>query len=337
MSHPLPPPPSDPALVPPARRPGSVRRTTTMLMYWPDGYDNPLQIDGRARDLLTPRPLHADVVVLDEATVSAQVLKNRTIAGISTTPPRPGIARLIGARGGGNFRAMLPEAIPDDREAGTALHLLLDDLPGTTLIAPFGWLREANQSPGGPMLPAMSTEQMRQTMEGVCSGFRPGSSGFAIAAELRQNLAEVPALGDVTDPWSWHDVGTPPTVAMRRARRIDVWRDGAQIGIDAMFRDSCWATDGPEVAVHEYQINAAVDAVTMVLDSVVATPRVLPYPECPQAADNVGRMIGSDAAGFRTEVLARLQSVDCCTHLNDALRALADVPALAAHLTLEEP
>jgi hypothetical protein len=35
---------------------------------------------------------------------------------------------------------------------------------------------------------------------------------------------------------------------------------------------------------------------------------------------------------MRTEVLARLQKADCCTHLNDALRSLAEVPVLAAAL-----
>jgi hypothetical protein len=35
---------------------------------------------------------------------------------------------------------------------------------------------------------------------------------------------------------------------------------------------------------------------------------------------------------MRTAVLERLKSVDCCTHLNDGLRSLAEVPVLAATL-----
>ena len=50
----LSPPPSDPVAAPPARRPGSVRRTSTMLMFWPDGLGTDLHLKGRARDLLTP-------------------------------------------------------------------------------------------------------------------------------------------------------------------------------------------------------------------------------------------------------------------------------------------
>jgi hypothetical protein len=34
----------------------------------------------------------------------------------------------------------------------------------------------------------------------------------------------------------------------------------------------------------------------------------------------------------RPEVLERLQGVECATHRNDALRALAEVPILAASL-----
>ena len=43
---------------------------------------------------------------------------------------------------------------------------------------------------------------------------------------------------------------------MRRARRIDVWEEDGFLGIDAMFRDSCWDPDGTEVVIHEYQITA---------------------------------------------------------------------------------
>ena len=43
-------------------------------------------------------------------------------------------------------------------------------------------------------------------------------------------------------------------------------------------------------------------------------------------------MAGTELRAMRTEVLARLQTTDCCTHLNDGLRSLAEVPILAAAL-----
>jgi len=43
-------------------------------------------------------------------------------------------------------------------------------------------------------------------------------------------------------------------------------------------------------------------------------------------------MVGTPLADMREEVLTRLPGVAGCTHLNDALRALAEVPALTRHL-----
>jgi hypothetical protein len=44
-------------------------------------------------------------------------------------------------------------------------------------------------------------------------------------------------------------------------------------------------------------------------------------------------MAGTELRAMRTEVLARLRAADCCTHLNDGLRSLAEVPILAASLS----
>jgi Protein of unknown function (DUF2889) len=62
---------------------------------------------------------------------------------------------------------------------------------------------------------------------------------------------------------------------------------------------------------------------------VAAVPRVLPYAECPLAAPNASWLAGTPMRALRTEVLQRLKNEDCCTHLNDALRSLAEVPLLA--------
>jgi hypothetical protein len=69
-----------------------------------------------------------------------------------------------------------------------------------------------------------------------------------------------------------------------------------------------------------------------VLTSVWADPRILPYAECPLAAPNVDRLVGTPLAELREVVLERLKGVAGCTHLNDALRALAEVPRLVASL-----
>ena len=119
---------------------------------------------------------------------------------------------------------------------------------------------------------------------------------------------------------------------MRRRRRIDVWPVGSTIEVDAHFRDSLWDPDHVEWAVHEYTVAATIDAASHVLIAAEAVPRVLPFPECPWAAPHASTLAGSAVDGFRTSVQDDLTELKCCTHLNDMLRGLAEVPALAGTL-----
>jgi hypothetical protein len=62
-----------------------------------------------------------------------------------------------------------------------------------------------------------------------------------------------------------------------------------------------------------------------VVGSIVAEPRVLPFPECPAAADAVGALVGSEVRSLATVVPDTLTGIASCTHLNDLLRALGGV------------
>jgi hypothetical protein len=118
---------------------------------------------------------------------------------------------------------------------------------------------------------------------------------------------------------------------MRRARRIDVTLDEV-IVIDAAFQDSAARPDGTRAALHEYSITATADPHSMRLLSVDATPRVLPFAECPGAVTHISRLLDSALPQLRQTVLDELPGTLGCTHLNDALRALAEVPTLVNHL-----
>ena len=310
-------------------------------MHWPDGFGTQMRVEGHARDLRTDDDGEHQVIAEDA--LSAGISADRMIEEIVSDPPRAAIERIVGASGGGRLRSVVDETVPDERAAGSPLYLLLDDLAGATLIAPFAWSQSADdwqERAAARLRELAKTDPMARVpgrnMEGICSGFRPGSSALGADGSVnigtRHNVAAVPPLVAPDDPAGWHTLPDPPQVAMRRARRIDVWAAGTEIVVDAMFRDSCWRPDGTEVAVHEYCLDATVDAATGTLSSVRADPRVLPYPECPPAADNVARLEGARVAELRPLVLERLRSVDCCTHLNDALRSLAEVPALARAL-----
>jgi hypothetical protein len=310
-------------------------------MHWPDGFGTQMQVEGRARDVVTA---HDGMLrVIAEDALAAGIAADRTIETIAADPARETIDRLVGASGGGRLRSVVDETVPDERAAGSPLYLLLDDLAGATLIAPFAWSQSSDdwQERAGARLRELAKTDPTarvpgRNMEGICSGFRPGSSALApdgsVDITTRHNVASVPPLVAPDDPEGWHTLPDPPRVAMRRARRIDVWASGGELVVDAMFRDSCWRPDGAEVAVHEYCIDAIVDAATGTLTDVRADPRVLPYPECPPAADNAARLRGVEVSELRAVVLDRLRGVDCCTHLNDALRSLAEVSTIARDL-----
>jgi hypothetical protein len=267
--------------------------------------------------------------VIRQAEIDALTGSEREIVSITSTPATPGLDRLLGRRAGGNLRVSIGQELPDHSDAGTPPLLLLDDLAGSTLIAGFAYVRWADHLVG-------FRERMRQAppryMRDICSGFRGGASSLlsdGTMAGHSQNVPEVPPLVDPDDPMGWHELDVHPPMALRRARRIDVWDIDGTLGIDAMFRDSCWEPDGTEVAVHEYQITATAPRDTGTLLSITAEPRVLPYLECPLAAPNAVWLIGTKLRELRQEVLVQLRGTDCCTHLNDALRSLAEVPVIA--------
>ncbi len=316
----------------PPRRPGSVRRTATIDMVWPGGFETPLVLEGRARDLLTASD--ESTLELDHGRMTVEIGEPRTVTAIRVAPEREGIERLVGAVGGSQLRGAIDEVVPRERAAGTPLHLLLDDIAGTSLIAGFAWTR------GRPEAVARRDGD-RPTQFGIrkgkviCSGLRPDGWSQTHAAEGVFSVhALVPAgsLERERDPEGWHAFPEDPDVGMRRHRCIDVWREGDALLVDAFFRDVCWEPDGTQMALHEYTVEASVDPETHSLRSVTATPRVLPYPECQWAAPHTRLLEGRTVSSFRTEVQSTLQELQCCTHLNDMLRCLAEVPALAEHL-----
>lgn len=315
---------------PPARRPRSVRRTSTVQMTWPDGILHGMHLAGRCRDLLTPSA--GEPVVLAQAEMRTRT-QDRQILEIAAVPAPPRLQELVGVRAGGSLRGALAESVPELRDSGDPLYLLLDDIAGASLVGGFVMFKWRDAL---PELADLGARMKGRQMIGICSGFRPGASSLddeGYQSGIPHRVQTVSPIEDPQDPWSWHQLDEHPPMAMRRSRRIDVWLDGDALEVDAMFRDHCWQPDGTEIAVHEYRVLATGDRRSGLLTSVVAEPRVLPYAECPAAASNVGAVEGVAMADLRQEVLRRLQLTDCCTHLNDALRALAEVPVLATALT----
>jgi hypothetical protein len=316
----------------PLRRPHSIRRTATLDMTWPDGWEGALRIEGRARDAATlaagERPR-----VIASAQTSVGIGADREIVDIAAAPARAGLERLVGCRGGGHLRAALDAFLPGERRAGTPLYLLLDDISGTSLIAGFAWSRWSEG-----WLERASRRRQRPSMEGICIGFRPGSSALGEIGQgpPSRRARPVGPLAHPDDPEGWHALPELPGVSMRRARRIDVWVDG-EIHIDAAFQDSAGDPVHGRVAVHEYRISARADVASGELVALEPDARILPFMECPSAAARALDLLGAPLAELRNVVLERLARTSGCTHLNDALRALAEVPVLLAGLRALTP
>jgi hypothetical protein len=287
---------------------------------------------GRARDLLTPRSGGAGVVHAEDR-YEARVTADRTIAAIEAWPPRPALASLVGQRGGGRLRAALAEIVPDERAAATPLYLILDDLSGASLIAGWAW-SQWNPDWLASLRAAMSDPQMGEAFknrENVCIGHVPGSSAFDLNRPIDAAPTLAPDLRHPQDPDGWHAFTAQDSAGLRRARRIDVSLDEV-IRIDSAFQDSASTPSGPRAALHEYRLGLTADPNTLRILTIDAEPRVLPFLECPSATVNLSRLIGTPLPDLRQTVLAELAGPAGCTHLNDALRALAEAPALLALL-----
>lgn len=323
-----------PSAFTPPRRAGSVRRTMSIDATWPDGPHGHAHYAGRARDIVT----HAagdDPQIRGESglLVKADV---RTIVSAVSDPPLAALENLLGARAGNHLRSALANNLPDEKARGTPLYLLLDDLAGATIVAPWAFFAWNDR---WPTLSAEAAAARRDRMEGVCIGFATGSSAFGVGDDgqaLRNQMKVAPvARGD--DRVGWHRLADHQDVTFRRARRIDVWREAGTIRIDSAFQDSALVCDGTRVAVHEYALRAVADARSLNLLSVDASPAILPFAECRAAPVNLAALLGTPLADLREIVLERLARTTGCTHLNDMTRALAEVPVLAGYLPADLP
>lgn len=332
----LPPPPRETANPAPVRAANSVRRTACIDVSWPDGLQSDRLLIGTVRDYLTPASGGAGKV-LAEARMEARLANDKTITSITADPEPADLQRLVGERGGGHLRLVIRDILPELLEQGAPLYLVLDDISGTALVSVFAWSQwqdDWSQRWSETMSPKDRDRLMNDRVN-VCWGLQEGNSGVQPGGPPR-SVAEADAgeLRNPADPEGWHDLPETDGPGFRRARRIDVTRDEAAglIRIDSAFQDSATRKDGGRVAIHEYNLAVTADADTLEILSLEPEPRILPFSECPGAVQNAQKLVGSHIDAIRDEVLAQLRGPKGCTHLNDAMRALAEVPKLASYL-----
>jgi hypothetical protein len=321
-----------------------VRRTTSIDILRPHGLDAELVLVGRGRDLVTGASGTARVVDTAEVAATIDYADAQRVTEITSSPEIPELQQLVGRSSSTGFRAAIDVAVAEHDVVGRPVYQLLDDLPVATLIS--GYAPQHAMAQSGTWADARTRKPMHTTApEGLamlqqadlCAGWKAGGTimqGFAENHPPVVTGPDAPSLDDGDDPLAWHEYPGPlPVHGMRRRRRIDVLpsSDGAALAVDAHFRDS-YVDDEGETVVHEYTVVATVDTVSQVVLAAEATPRVLPWFECPEAAASAGRLAGRPLGSLRAGVRAEFVGASTCTHLNDMLRALADVGVLASRL-----
>lgn len=312
-------------LATPPRRPWSIRRTSSVQLSWPVGVHGPLHLDGVSRDLLTLGTRSAtETLALDR--IHAVLDTERRIVSVESSPPLPQGIDLEGQATLKGFRRAIAPVTDNAAYATRPLALLLDDLVGASIISGWIFVKWAGEPMNGN----------RRKMQDVCIGYAAGSTSFDDMSNLGRSHI-VPEIERSDDPDAFHDLGPQIEGTVRRLRRIDLWCEDDRLMIDAVFSDS-GVLSKPMVhrsAIHEYRLQASAESHDgeWILATVHADPGALPYTECRSAPLHLKRLIGMPLAELRQSVLHQLRGPLGCTHLNDAMRALAEVDALAQELS----
>jgi len=266
------------------------------------------------------------VEVLGQACVRAH-LADRVIDDIASEPHDDRLSQLLGSRVGPGFRSTIGKLLPEEALRASLLHLLLYGWVGASLVSGYAVQHAAITLGVEEKLPAGTADHMA----GICAGFAPDASLIGYA---RSNGTIPSAHGPIAPPLdtegeALHAVEPLRADGMRRFRRLDLRPvDAASVDFDAHFRDTHVDGEGVETIVHEYTVAGSVDTSTRTITSVTADVRVLPWQECPGAIGSATRVRGMTLAQLRGRVRGEFVGTSTCTHLNDTLRAIADLDAL---------
>jgi hypothetical protein len=319
----------NPAGQTPPRRCHSIRRTISIDTRWPDTREGPIELQGNARDLATFSSLRK-TQILEAADFHLTADSDRYIREISSTTDQATLEQLLNTQAMKPLRMQLDTLFPNLPEQSRLIYQLLHDITGTLIVADWAWASRKESLLPEPRAKRRAT---MAKMEGACTGFQAGSSSLSTDGSYQASMASpVEPLPRSDDTKSWHPLPESTGVSLRRARRLDVWLDG-DIQLESHFQDSATQEQSDQrLSVHEYSVRASFDVRTHVLKSLIATPHILPFPECPGAIRNIQGLLGAHASELKQQVSATLYKTNGCTHLNDVLRSLASAPALIDQL-----
>lgn len=313
----------------PARRLPSIRRTTSVDEAW-DDFGRPRRLRVCGRDLLTTD--EGTTLIHDAAEVSLVIDGDGDVGEVRADPPVPALSRLVGAGVRAGFRSAVADLLPDERDRHSILYQLLDDVPLVAVIASYGLTREHPEW----NLPPEAAVRLRD----ICAGWADGATMMGTLG--RTGIFPIPVgptappLAGDDDALAWHEMGSRDRRTVRRARRLDLWRDEDGLELEVYFRDSHLGREGPEDVLHEYTVTASLepssDPVAVRIAGIEVVAHTLPWPECPGAVASAQRVVGRNVAELAGLVRDEFKGTPTCTHLNDVLRSIGGVGVMAAVL-----
>ena len=300
---------------------GALRRTSTIDTH-PAGAGHS-DVDLRARDVVGRGPGGLDV--LGQVGVRAH-LADRVIDDIASDPPTARLAQLSGSRVGPGFRSTVGKLFPDEVATG---------------------------QPAAPAARRLGRRGAGLRLRGAARGDHPGHRGEAARRHRRhtwrasaraspQDASLVPyARRNGTIP-SVHGPVAPPldrrdgmhaveplrAHGMRRFRRLDLGRrDGRRLrrALPRLARRRRRRRDD-RARVHGRRLGRRVDA-----NDHARSPR--PCGCCrgrsaPAPSEVPRESAGMTLSELRDRIRGEFVGTSTCTHLNDTLRAIADLDAL---------
>jgi hypothetical protein len=300
--------------------PGTVRRTVSLEVTPEPAWTTGLRVTATARDLLVSQ--NGDPRVLGAQGLTVTLDARSRITGIAGDLPAAVAGGVLGASAVSGFRAKLTALA--GLEPSSLASALLDDLPAVRLISGYALIMEMPEVaplPGG-----------RSPMVGICAGWAPGATADRRVRAGTAVLTGSPPASALTSMTPYfHAEPAPRPSSMRRRRILDVAGRAGEYEIFEYFRDSHFDPALREGSLHEYVVRAEVSGEErLTLTRIDVEPHALPFPECPLAAPNAQDLTGVSLHEITGTVRARLSGTRGCTHLNDVLRFLRYVPALAA-------
>jgi hypothetical protein len=234
------------------------------------------------------------------------------------------LADLVGAGVRSGFGRRVAACLPREAESRSLRYSLLEDLAGAFLVSGYAPLR-AGLLAGD----AEAAKQLAPHQADICVGWAEGGPVHRALAEHGHTAVPTgpaaPAL-ERADPAGWHPLALLGPGTVRRRRRLDVTRGPqGRLLVQSHFRDS-YASDEPEMVMHEYTIDAAVDDGRIARIEVDA--RVLPWEACPGAVASAARVVGVPVDDLARIARTELVGPTSCTHLTSTIRSLVDVRGL---------